>query len=350
MFAYFRTSLGMGELAKRTVRETLADNGLGLAAQLAYYFFFALFPSLLFLTALAGTLATPELISGLADKMSGAVPPDVIAIVRQQLVSLSEGPRGGIMTFGAVVALWSSSAAMAALGDALNLAYDRTDQRSWLRARVTAILLTLGVAIFIVVSIALVIAGPQLASSLASRFGLGAAFEWTWEIVQWPIVFTLVVLAFGFVYYFAPDLEQDWVFLTPGSVLATALWLIGSLGFRFYVVNFGSYNQTYGAIGGVMVLLLWLYISALVVIAGAEMNAEIEHASPHGRVAGSEPGGRKTVGSRAEREQAGAARARGARQPGAAPRPGWSPGTASVRAGVLIGGALAVLFGHHGQS
>jgi membrane protein len=350
MLAYFDTTLGWGELLKRTVKDTQADNGLGLAAQLAYYFFLALFPTLLFLIALAGLFASPQLVARLVDMLGGAAPPDVINIIREQLISLSQGNQGGIMTFGVAAALWSSSAAMVALIDSLNRAYDVEEARPWWKQRITAVLLTVGVAIFILASFALVLAGPQLAETIASRVGLGPAFEWTWKILQWPLVFALVATGIGLVYYFAPDVDQDWVFLTPGSVVATVLWLVGSLGFRFYVVNFGSYNETYGAIGGVMVLLLWLYLSALVVIIGAEMNAEIEHASEHGKAAGEKrPGERKTIGARAAREFR-ERQQKGAIAPPDVPpvvsvRPRHSAATAFARMGAIIGGAVATLFG-----
>jgi membrane protein len=349
MLAYFDSTLGWRELVKRTVKDTQADNGLGLAAQLAYYFFLSLFPAMLFVVALAGAFAGAQLVTRLVDMMSGTVPPDVISIIREQLVSLSQGNPGSVMTLGVLAALWSSSAAMVALIDALNRAYDVKDARPWWKQRATAILLTLGVAMFTLVAFALVVAGPELAQSVTSRFGLDSAFEWTWKILQWPVVFVLAAMAVGLIYYFAPDVDQDFVFLTPGAVTATLLWLIGSLGFRFYVVNFGSYNATYGAIGGVMVLLLWLYMTGLAVIVGAEMNAEIEHASEHGKAAGEkQPGQRKTIGSRA-------ARAFRARQQGA-PRPdrsrtaiavpaGSAPPAAAARGIALIGGAIAALFG-----
>jgi membrane protein len=355
MLAYFDTNLGWGELLKRTVKETQADNGLGLAAQLAYYFFLALFPALLFLIALAGVFATEGLITRVMDMLAGAAPPDVISIVRDQLISLSQGNQGGIMTFGVIAALWSSSAAMVALIDSLNRAYDVEDARPWWKQRLIAILLTLGVAFFILLSFALVIAGPQLAESIASRVGLGAAFEWTWKILQWPIALALVATAFGLIYYFAPDVDQDFVFLTPGSVLATMLWLIGSLAFRFYVVNFGSYNETYGTIGGIMVLLLWLYISALCVIIGAEMNAEIEHASEHGKAAGEKtPGQRKTIGARAAREfrtrQSQPEQAPAPVPPGVVRMPRASNGVAYARTSVLFGGVIAALLGRRIKS
>jgi membrane protein len=352
VLTYFDTTLGWGELLKRTVKETQADNGLGLAAQLAYYFFLALFPALLFLIALAGAFASADLVTSLLNMMSGAVPPDVVSIIREQLISVAQGSQTGIMTFGVVAALWSSSAAMVALIDSVNRAYDVEDARPWWKQRVTAILLTIGMAAFILVSFGLVVARPEIAASVAGRFGLGAALEWSWKIFQWPVVFALVTAAFALVYYFGPDVDQDFVFLTPGSVLATLLWLVGSVAFRFYVVNFGSYNETYGAIGGVMVLLLWLYISGLVVIIGAEMNAEIEHASEHGKAPGEKrPGQRKKIGARAAREfrerqhqRVGAP----ARRPNTEPvavRPRSSPAEAFARTGVLFGGAISALFG-----
>jgi membrane protein len=234
---------------------------------------------------------------------------------------------------------------MVAIIDALNRAYDVEDERPWWRQRLTAILLTIGVAVFLLVSFALVVAGPQLAEFVAARAGLSSVFEWTWKIVQWPLVFVLVATAIGFIYYFAPDVEQDFVWITPGSVVATVLWLVGSLAFRFYVVNFGSYNETYGAIGGVMVLMLWLYLSGLVIVIGAEMNAEIEHASPHGKAVGEKvPGQKKIIGQRA-------ARTLGERGTGVEPetrkekppRPSFTRTLA--RTGAVAGGALAMLFG-----
>lgn len=180
----------------------------------------------------------------------------------------------------------------------LNAAYDITEGRPWWKVRLTAIGLTVGLAFFILVSMALVIAGPTLAERIADAMRLGPAFEWGWKILQWPLVFALVATAIALVYYFAPDAEQEWVWITPGSVLATALWVIISLGFKLYLARFGTYNETYGAIGGVMVLLLWFYLSGIALLIGAELNAEIEHASPYGK----NPGEKKKIGVAAERD------------------------------------------------
>jgi membrane protein len=154
----------------------------------------------------------------------------------------------------------------------------------------------------VVSAFTLVVAGPELAETIASRIGLGSAFTVTWKVVQWPIAFALVALGIGLIYYFAPDAEQDWIWITPGSVLATLLWLLASLAFRLYVTNFADYNATYGSLGGVIILMLWFYISGLAVLTGAELNAEIEHASPYGKEPGEKvPGQKKKIGARARR-------------------------------------------------
>lgn len=190
-----------------------------------------------------------------------------------------------------------------AMCSTLNTAYDITESRPWWRLRLTAIGLTVGLALFTLISMTLVVAGPMLAEWLAETLGFGPVFEWTWKVVQWPVVFLLISTAIALVYYFAPDAEQDWIWITPGSVLAAALWIAGSLGFRFYLTNFGDYNETYGAIGGVMVLLLWFYVSGMALLIGAELNAEIEHASPYGKDVGEKRAGeKKKIGLAAQRD------------------------------------------------
>lgn len=302
MLGNFDVPLTWRELLTRTLRETAEDDGLGLAAQLAFYFFLALFPTLLFLIALASFLPAEDMVGRVVSFLQGVAPAEVIAIIRDQLTKIAEGDQAGLLSFGIAAALWSSSSAMVAIVSALNRAYDVEDSRPWWRQRLVAMALTIGVSAFVLVATALVLAGPELAELVSARFGLGGAVEWTWKLLQWPVVFALVATAMALIYYFAPDVEQDWVWITPGSVLATVLWLVGSLSFRAYVVNFGSYNETYGTLGGVMVLMLWLYMSGLVIVVGAELNAEIEHASPHGKDPGEKvPGERRVIGAKAAR-------------------------------------------------
>jgi membrane protein len=289
-----------------------------MAAELAYYFFFALFPALLFLLALASYFPIDMLVDDILRLMGRFAPPEVLSIITDQIRKISEGKEGGLLTLGALAALWSSSSAMTSIIDTLNRAYDIEEGRAWWKIRLIAIGLTVGVALFVLVSFALVIIGPTLAAKVAAWAGLGPAFEWSWKIVQWPIVFALASLGIAFIYDFAPDAEQDWVWLTPGSVFATTIWLAASLIFKYYVANVGNYTETYGAIGGVMILMLWFYISGLAILVGAEMNAEIEHASPFGKEPGEKVEGQKRViGPAAMRAWLARRRWRGERTPNA---------------------------------
>lgn len=301
MFRSFAIPLTWSELIRRTAREASADNILGLAAQLAYYFLLALVPAIVFLAALA-SLFPASLLEQMMAGLAAFAPADVVAIVREQLEAVAGGSNTGLLTFGLLMALWSSSAAVVSITDALNRAYDIEEGRPWWKVRLTAIGLTLALAAFILVAFGLIMVGPRLAEVVASRVGLGAAFEWAWKILQWPVVFGLIAIAIAVINYFGPDAEQDWTWVTPGAVLATALWLLASLAFKFYLANFGDYNATYGSLGGAIVLMLWFYVSGVAILVGAEMNAEIEHASPHGKNPGEKvPGERKKLGGAAAR-------------------------------------------------
>jgi membrane protein len=302
MLAHLRVPIGWKDLLKRTGHEAWEDNIFDLAAQQAYYFFFALFPALLFVLAIASFFPLQTLTADVVKMLSRVAPGDVIRIITDQIASLSKRNSGGILTIAFLFTIWSSSGAMASIITTLNAAYDVTESRAWWKTRLTAVLLTVGIAIFIVVSMFLVLAGPAVAEHLANRFYLGPAFKWAWWVIQWPVVFALVATAIGLVYYFAPDVEQDWVWITPGSVLATALWLLVSLGLKLYYQLVPNANATYGAIGGVMVLMLWFYVSGVAMLIGAELNSEIEHASPYGKDPGERvPGEKKVIGPRAQR-------------------------------------------------
>lgn len=302
MLAYFAVPIGWKELLKRTGSEMLSDDILDLAAQQAYYFFFALFPALLFVIAVASFFPLATLTNDVINMLARIAPGDVIKIVNDQMIALSKQKSGGVLTIAFFVTIWSSSGAMSSIITTLNAAYDITESRPWWKTRLTAIGLTVGIAIFILASMFLVLAGPTVAERLATRLDLGPAFKWTWWILQWPIVFVLVVTAIGSVYYFAPDAEQDWVWITPGSVLATILWLLVSLGLKYYYQLVPNANATYGALGGIMVLMLWFYASGIAMLIGAELNSEIEHASPFGKDPGERvPGEKRVIGTRAQR-------------------------------------------------
>jgi membrane protein len=295
-------ALPWSELARRTWREALDDDVLGLAAQLAYYFFLALFPAILFLLALASFFPLSNITDDAARALGPFVSPQILDLIQEQMLRLANDDNGGLLTLGAAGALWSSSAALVSIVGALNRAYDIQEGRPWWKVRLLAIGLTFAVAAIVLVALSLVLAGPTLAETLGRRTGLGASFEWTWLVVQWPAVFVLVAFGIGLLYYFGPDAEQDWAWITPGALFGTALWLLSSLAFKLYVVNFTDYEGSYGTVGGVIVVMLWFYVSGIAILAGAELNAEIEHASPHGKPPGQKnKQGRLMLGARAAR-------------------------------------------------
>jgi membrane protein len=281
-----RVPIGWKEVLARTGRDLATGNCLGLAAQLSYYFFLALFPALLFFVAIVSFIPIAGLLDVITHSLARVAPGEVITIITNQVTQIAQDKHGGLLTLGMLGTIWSTSSGVDAIISTLNAAYGVKETRSWWKVKARALALTVGLALFIVVAFALVVAGPEMAEKTAAAMHLGPVFEWTWKIVQWPFVFALVSLGVGMVYFYAPDAKQEWVFLVPGSVGAAVLWVLISLGFRFYVTHFGSYNATYGAIGGVIVLMLWFYVSSLAVLAGAELNAEIEHAS----VVGKDPG------------------------------------------------------------
>jgi membrane protein len=298
----FQVPITWRELFKRVATEVMADNCLGLAAQLAYYFFLALFPALLFLVAVISFIPITGLLDAITAMLARVAPGEVLTIVREQLLKIANDKSTGLLTLGMLGTIWSTSSGMTAIIDTLNQAYDIQESRPFWKVRLMAVGLTVALALFIVISLALVLVGPTLAEKVAVWAHMGPVFAWTWKILQWPIVFALVTLGIALIYYFAPDAEQDWTYITPGSILATALWLVISLIFKFYIANFTSYTATYGIIGGAIVLMLWFYVSALAVLVGAELNAEIEHASPYGKEPGEKvPGEKRMLGPAAER-------------------------------------------------
>lgn len=302
MLARLKVPLSWADLAKRTLKEAYTDDVPSLAAQQAYYFFFALFPALLALISFASFFPIANLVDEIMRMLRSVAPADVINIVADQITNISRSNAGGVLTFAFLFTLWSSSNALLSMLTTLNAAYGVRDSRPWWKTRLIAIALTVGLALFILVSMTLIIVGPPLATRLAEHVALGDAVKWLWYFVQWPLVFMLVATGIALVYYYAPDVEQDWVWITPGSVMATLMWMGASIGLREYFARFANYNETYGTIGAVMVLMLWFYVSGLVILLGAELNAEIEHASPYGKDVGEKvPGEKKKIGAAAER-------------------------------------------------
>ena len=278
MYRGLRLGIPIFELMNRTVKEVIDDDCVSIAAQLAYYFALALFPALLFVVALASYLPF-NVINDVVSALAPIAPEEVLTIIRKQLESIVAGEETSLLTIGILGALWSSSGAMTSIVSALNTAYDIPETRPWWKVRIVAIGLTLALVVFVLLSFTLVVTGPNAGRYLAEWLGLPNVFDTVWRVVRWPLVFTLAASGIAIVYYYAPNAEQEWVWVTPGSILATVLWVFFSLAFRFYVTRVGDFAATYGALAGAAILLLWLYFSGLALLIGGELNSEIEHAA-----------------------------------------------------------------------
>ena len=193
------------------------------------YFFLALFPTVLFLLAVASFFPLQNLTADLTSLLAPFVSAEVLGFIRDQMRRLGDSDRGGILTIGAVGAIWSSSAALVAIVNTLNKAFDVDDSRPWWEVRLIAIWLTVFLAVFVLTALSLILAGPSVATYLGQTVGFGSAFEWTWKIIQWPVAFVLVSTAIGLIYHFGPNVTHDWVWLSPGALAATTLWLVSSL-------------------------------------------------------------------------------------------------------------------------
>jgi membrane protein len=271
--------LSMRELGRRLWHEIQRDELLGRGAQLAYYFLLALFPALIFLTALMGLFPLQNAMPELMAYLQNVLPEDALSLVQKYLEQVVSGSGGGLLSLGFLGALWASSSGVTAIIESLNTVYGASESRPFWKVRLLAILLTIGLAGFIIMSITLILYGEHIASWIAHFVGLGWLFELAWVIVQWPVAIALMLFALAAIYYFCPDVEQDWRWVTPGSLLGVLLWLIVSLCFKLYVENFSDYNKVYGSIAGVIVLMLWFYFSGITLLLGGELNAEIEKAA-----------------------------------------------------------------------
>lgn len=274
--------LTIKELATRVFNEANNDDIWGRAAQLSYYFLLALFPLLLFLTAILGYFVgeDAQLRDNLLGYLGQVLPGDAYRLVRTTVIEVTEASGGGKISFGILAAVWAASNGMGAICDTLNAAYNVKESRPWWKSRLVAIGLTISIAVLIISALVLILYGHNIASAIARRFRLGDAFELAWGVMQYPIVIFFVLLAFGMIYYFAPNLKtKSWHWITPGAVVGVVLWLLVSFGFNLYLSYFNSYSATYGTLGAVIILMLWFYFTGLAILIGGEVNSELENAA-----------------------------------------------------------------------
>ncbi|OOE08113.1 ribonuclease BN [Stutzerimonas degradans] len=274
--------IGFGTLLKRTIKEFSNDDMSTYASALAYRALFSLFPFLLFLMALLGFLNLSEFFAWLREQAALALPAVAMEQVNPVIDQLQQ-QKSGLLSVGILVALWTASAGFRSLMNAMNRAYDVDEGRPSWKLMLLSLLYTIGTAVILLASAGLMIVGPQVMEWLADLVGLKETIVLLWAWLRWPVVVFLMMLLVAVLYYVTPDVEQEFRFITPGSVLAVIVWIAASLGFGIYVQNFADYNATYGSIGAIIVLLLYFYISAAVLLLGAELNAVIEHHSVEGK-------------------------------------------------------------------
>lgn len=263
----------MWELTRRVVRGILKDNCDGYAAQIAFFFLFALFPCLLTLTTLLAYLPVPDLFRFLLKIMGRFVPGDVMYLVRENLRVLVSVQQGELLSIGVLLSLWTSSNAMIAIQAALNEAYGAKEQRSFWEARAISVLLVMCFAFFTIFSLSMLIFGSRIGVWIASLAGFGDAFTTAWNILRWPVIICLMMTALSALYHYAPAIRLSWRETVPGAITAAGVWVVVSLAFSYYVNNFGSYDKTYGSIGAVIALLVWMYTCGFIILLGGEINA-----------------------------------------------------------------------------
>ena len=253
------------------------------AAQLAYYLLLSVFPFLFFLVTLLAFLPVSGAVDELMARMGQVMPKQALELVRGHFNQLIHTQRPHLLTVGLVAAVWSASRGVDSIRKGLNLAYDVKESRSWWRVNADAIGCTILGTVLVLLAVAMVALGGQAGEWIADKLNLEKTYAILWSLARWPLTACIVMFAAALAYYLLPDVEQEFKFITPGSVVGTILWIIATWLFTTYVENFGNYNATYGSIGGVIVLMTWLYISGLIFLVGGEVNAVIEHASPDGK-------------------------------------------------------------------
>lgn len=260
---------GMGGFFRELEHEWSCDKASDVAGNLAFSAVLSLFPFLLFAVALAGLLLDPTQVTALVGRLSAVAPADAVSILGRQLDALARSDNAGVLTVGAAGAIWAASGGVAALMSALNTAYDVEETRSFWKRRGLAIAVTLVGAVLSVVAAVVAIAAPAVARALGEPFVTVAAW------LRLPVAAVLMAAVLAVLYHVLPNVKLPLRWITPGAVIAVVGWLLASWGFSAYVKSFGRYNAVYGALGGIIVFLLWLWISALAVMLGAEINALI---------------------------------------------------------------------------
>jgi membrane protein len=266
-------------IVARAAKEALEDQITDIAAALAYYAFLAIPAALLVAVGFFGLFAGPDAINTIMEKLGTVAPAETIELLDESLTRITENRNGGLVmvVLGIVLALWTATGAMSGLIRGLNTAYGQQESRGFLKQRLVALLMLGCMLLAVALVFGLLVLGPHLSGWIGNSIGLETVFEWIWWTAQWPILVLGLLFAFAAILYIGPNVDHPrWQFITPGSVFAAAIWLAASGLFAVYVSMFGSYNKAWGSLAAVIIMLTWLWLTALAILFGAEINAEAE--------------------------------------------------------------------------
>ncbi|MGG0286240.1 YihY/virulence factor BrkB family protein [Peribacillus butanolivorans] len=259
------------KFSKQLIKEIKEDRVTGLAAEQAYYYLLALFPLLILLLSILPYLNID--IQTAMDTIKTFMPTETVEVIEENIINILSERNGGLLTFGFLGTIWSASNGMNAFIHSMNIAYDVKETRNFIKARFISIILTLGLVVAFIVMLGLPVFGKVIIDLLQQVISLPEEMQSLFSLLRWIIAVVVISLVLTFLYRFAPNKSFPIKHVIPGAVTATVLWLGISLGFSFYVSNFGNYSSTYGSLGGVIILMLWLYLSGLIFVIGGEINA-----------------------------------------------------------------------------
>ncbi len=270
-------------------RKISDDNVYNGAAALGFYLTLAIFPAMILLMSVIPYLPIDRVDEAIMNLLGQALPDEAYDMVAGVVAEVTSERRGGLLSFGLLGTLWAASTGMYAIMRQLNITYDAREGRSFLRARATALLLSLLFGLLVLGAFSLIVLGGVIEDWIGSRLGFGDALITVFAVFRWVVIVLALLLGFAVIYRYAPNVEQKFSFVTPGSIFGVVLLIVVSLGFAIYTGNFADYNATYGSIGEVIILMLWLYSAGLVILVGSEINVLYEHYSANGNQEGATP-------------------------------------------------------------
>ncbi|UAW99928.1 YihY/virulence factor BrkB family protein [Halopseudomonas nanhaiensis] len=283
--------LGWADLTRRTFKAYARDRMQTYAAALAFRTIFAVFPFFLFLIAILGFLGIPEFFTWLRQQAEVVLPEAIVEQLNPVIEELKTR-RGGALVGGVIVSLWTAALAVRDLMLAMNNAYEVEESRPLWKIVGITVGTTLAITAMLLLTAGLMLLGPDATQWLSDQLDPGERIAWVWGWLRWPVIVTMLFFIAALLYYVTPDVKQRFRFVTPGSLIAVPVWIGASIGFSFYMRNFADYGAVYGGLGAIIMLLLYFYVSSLVLLLGAEVNAVIEHCSKGGKPDGARSAGR----------------------------------------------------------